>query len=145
MNTLAYCNMKLLKVNNLNKIVFILLIAVSLVSCHRKSVPQNTVSGKGIVRTETGLASYYSDKLNGHSTASGEPFNNAKLTAAHKKLPFGTLVKVTNPANGKSVTVRINDRGPFVAGRIIDLSKAAANSIGIVSAGIAKVVIYYRN
>jgi len=129
----------------LKKIIFLFILIVALAACHRKSVPQNTISGKGTLRTETGLASYYSDKLNGHATASGESFNNSKLTAAHKKLPFGTMVKVTNTANGKSVVVRVNDRGPFVAGRIIDLSKAAATAIGMVSAGIAKVIITYRN
>lgn len=81
-----------------------------------------------------GHASYYHDKFNGRSTASGEPFDNNKYTAAHKKLPFGTKVRVTNHANGKSVIVKINDRGPFVKGRDIDLSKRAfrdiARSIG---------------
>ncbi len=129
----------------LKKIVFLVIIIVALAACHRKNVPQNSVSGKGTLHTEMGFASYYSDKLNGHATASGEAFNNSKLTAAHKKLPFGTMVKVTNTTNGKSVTVRVNDRGPFVAGRIIDLSKAAATAIGMVSAGIAKVIITYRN
>lgn len=132
-------------VSDLKKIVLLVFITVAIVACHRKSVPQNTLSGKGTLRTETGYASYYSDKLNGHSTASGEPFNNSKLTAAHKKLPFGTMVKVTNCNNGKSVIVRINDRGPFVTGRIIDLSKAAASTIGMLSAGIAKVIITFRN
>lgn len=70
-------------------------------------------------------ASYYHDKFNGRKTASGELFNNSKFTAAHKKLKFGTKVLVTNPINGKSVLVTINDRGPFVKGREIDLSKKA--------------------
>jgi len=129
----------------LKKIIYLVFISISLLACHRHTIPKNTISGKGTLRTETGYASYYSDKMNGHATASGEPFNNSKLTAAHKKLPFGTMVKVTNTNNGKSVLVRINDRGPFVAGRIIDLSKAAATSIGMISAGIAKVIISYRN
>jgi rare lipoprotein A len=72
-------------------------------------------------------------------TASGERMNPAKLTAAHKTLPFGTKLKVTNPANGKSVIVRINDRGPFIKGRHLDLSKAAAQRIGIISRGHGKV------
>ncbi len=129
----------------LKKIAFLLFITVSIVACHRKTVPQNTITSKGTLKTETGFASYYSDKLNGHATASGETFNNSKLTAAHKKLSFGTMVKVTNTANGKSVIVRVNDRGPFVTGRIIDLSKAAASSIGMLGTGIAKVFISYRN
>jgi rare lipoprotein A len=72
-------------------------------------------------------------------TASGEMMNPAKLTAAHKTLPFGTKLKVTNPKNGKSVIVRINDRGPFIKGRSLDLSKAAAQKIGIISRGHGKV------
>jgi rare lipoprotein A len=74
-------------------------------------------------------------------TASGEMMNPAKMTAAHKTLPFGTKVKVTNKATGKSVVVRINDRGPFIRGRIIDLSKAAAGRIGMVRSGHAPVCI----
>ncbi|HEX8268665.1 MAG TPA: septal ring lytic transglycosylase RlpA family protein [Flavobacterium sp.] len=70
-------------------------------------------------------ASYYADKFNGRRTASGRRFDNKKYTAAHRKLPFGTKVKVTNEANGKSVIVEINDRGPFIKGREIDLSKRA--------------------
>ena len=72
-------------------------------------------------------------------TANGERMNPAKLTAAHKTLPFGTKLKVTNPSNGKSVIVRINDRGPFIKGRVLDLSKAAARHIGIISRGHGKV------
>ena len=74
-------------------------------------------------------ASYYHDKFTGKRTASGKIFNNNKLTAAHKKLPFGTIVKVTNETNGKSVIVEITDRGPFVKGREIDLSKKAFMTI----------------
>jgi rare lipoprotein A len=72
-------------------------------------------------------------------TASGERMNAAKLTAAHRSLPFGTKVKVTNKRNGKSVVVRINDRGPFIKGRVLDVSKAAAKDIGMVSSGTAQV------
>lgn len=71
------------------------------------------------------VATFYADKFNGKKTASGEPFSNSKLTAAHKKLPFGTKLKVTNNANGKSVIVTVNDRGPFTKGYDIDLSKKA--------------------
>ncbi|MGE4346921.1 MAG: septal ring lytic transglycosylase RlpA family protein [Flavobacteriaceae bacterium] len=71
------------------------------------------------------VASYYHNKFNGRKTASGEIFNNKKQTAAHKKLPFGTILKVTNKANGKWVLVKVNDRGPFVKRREIDLSKKA--------------------
>ncbi len=95
--------------------------------------------------TETGVASYYSDSFNGKQTANGEKFNNKDLTAAHKTLPFGTKVKVLNPKNGKSVKVRINDRGPFVTGRIIDLSKMAAQKIDMINAGILQVVLKYKS
>lgn len=83
----------------------------------------------------SGIASYYGKKFAGRRTASGERFNPQHLTAAHKTLPFGTMVQVTNPRNGKSVSVRINDRGPYSHGRSIDLSRAAAEQIGLVAAG----------
>ena len=86
-----------------------------------------------------GLASFYGAKFNGRRTASGEKYNHNALTAAHKTLPFGSKVQVTNVRNGKSVVVRINDRGPFVKGRIIDLSKAAAKQIGLGHSGTARV------
>ncbi len=79
---------------------------------------------------KTSYASYYHDKFNGRKTANGEIFSNSKLTAAHRTLKFGTKVKVTNPKNGKSVIVKINDRGPFHSARALDLSKAAFNEIG---------------
>jgi len=93
--------------------------------------------------TETGMASFYADKYVGRKTSNGETFKQNKLTAAHKTLPFGTKVKVTNLNNGQSVKVRINDRGPFIQGRIIDLSKKAAQKINMVNAGVAKVTIRY--
>lgn len=85
------------------------------------------------------VASYYAEKYHGRKTSNGETFNMYDLTAAHKTLPFNTKVKVTNLSNGKSVVVRINDRGPFVKGREIDLSKAAAVKIGMIKSGTAKV------
>ncbi len=88
---------------------------------------------------EEGEASYYSDDLVGKATASGEPYNAKIFTAAHKTHPFGTKVIVKNKKNGQSVIVRINDRGPFVEGRVIDLSKAAAQYIGLVGVGVAPV------
>jgi len=90
---------------------------------------------------ETGKASFYAMKFQSRKTASGERFDQSANTAAHKKLPFGTKVKVTNVKNGKSVIVRINDRGPFVRGRIIDLSRSAFSSIGNTSAGVIDVKI----
>ncbi len=83
----------------------------------------------------SGVASYYADHFNGRRTANGETFSNTALTAAHRTLPFGSRVRVTNPRNGQSVVVRINDRGPFTRGRTIDLSRAAAETVGIVRAG----------
>jgi rare lipoprotein A len=88
---------------------------------------------------ETGLASWYGPKFHGKRTASGEVFNHEKFTAAHRTLPWGSRVKVTNLANGKSVDVRINDRGPFGKGRIIDVSRAAARALGMVGRGITTV------
>jgi rare lipoprotein A len=94
--------------------------------------------------TQTGKASYYADKFNGRKTASGQKFRNSKLTAAHKTLPFGTKIKVTNLDNGRSVKVEVNDRGPFVAGRIVDLSKKAARRIDMIDKGVGNVKIEYR-
>lgn len=91
------------------------------------------------VYKNSAVASYYADKYHGRKTSNGEVFNMYDLTAAHKTLPFNTKVKVTNLSNGKSVIVRINDRGPFVKGREIDLSKAAAVKIGMIKSGTAKV------
>lgn len=79
---------------------------------------------------KTSLASYYHDKFNGRRTASGEIFSNSKMTAANRTLPFGTKVKVTNLRTGKTVVVKINDRGPYHSSRALDLSKAAFNEIG---------------
>ena len=86
-----------------------------------------------------GVASYYGRRFHGRLTANGERFNMNAMTAAHKTLPFGTKVRVTNPRNGKSVTVRINDRGPFIKGRTIDLSRGAAQRIGMIASGHARV------
>lgn len=83
-----------------------------------------------------GLASFYSE---GTRTASGEKFNANELTAAHPTLPFGTKLRVTNVANGQSVTVRVNDRGPYVPGRVVDVSYSAARTLGMVGGGVAKV------
>lgn len=87
----------------------------------------------------TGVASYYGRRFHGRLTANGERFNMNAMTAAHKTLPFGTRVRVTNPRNGRSVTVRINDRGPFIKGRTIDLSRGAAERIGMIASGHARV------
>jgi rare lipoprotein A len=80
---------------------------------------------------ESGLAAVYTSRLNGHVTSSGQIYSPDKLTAAHKSLPYGTQVKVTNPKNHRSTTVRINDRGPKQAGRVLDITPAAAHRLGI--------------
>jgi len=87
----------------------------------------------------SGVASFYGRRFAGRPTASGEAFDPQQLTAAHRTLPFGSQVRVTNPRNGKSVVVRINDRGPFHKGRLIDVSRRAAEQLGIVAAGHGKV------
>lgn len=95
----------------------------------------------GIPAKEYGEASWYGGKFQGRQTANGEIFDTNMLTAAHKTLPFNTIVEVKNLENNKIVHVRINDRGPFVEGRIIDLSRAAASKLNMVGAGVAKVEI----
>ncbi len=92
-------------------------------------------------KVEKGIASFYADSFEGRITASGETFSQNNLTAAHPTLPFNTKVKITNLSNQKQVVVRINDRGPFISNRIIDLSKAAANALGYVYAGLTKVKV----
>jgi len=91
--------------------------------------------------TETGIASWYGEPYNGRRAANGEIYDMEKLTAAHRTLPFGAVVRVTNMTNSKRVEVRITDRGPFVDGRIIDLSRAAARQIDLIRPGIARVRI----
>ncbi len=94
--------------------------------------PPETILGHG-------SASYYAAKFHGRRTASGEAFDNTAMTAAHRTLPFGTMVRVTNPATGSTVVVRINDRGPFTASRMIDVSRAAAERLGLIARGHATV------
>lgn len=91
--------------------------------------------------TETGVASYYHDRFQGRKTANGERFDQNTLSAAHKTLPFGTVVRVTRPDTGNSVVVRINDRGPFVKGRVIDLSREAARELGMIQKGLVPVKV----
>lgn len=90
---------------------------------------------------QVGVASWYGPGLQGNLTANGETFDMNRLTAAHPSLPFNTRVRVTNQHNGRSVIVRINDRGPFVGGRIIDLSRAAASELGMINRGTATVTL----
>ena len=97
---------------------------------------------KGFSQTaQTGMASYYHDKFDGRPTASGEAYKAVEMTAAHASLPFGTLLRVTNVDNAQSVIVRVNDRGPFVGDRILDLSKAAAMALDLLDRGVALVRI----
>lgn len=109
-----------------------LLIAILLIICFTPLQSQDTQQGK---------ASFYARKLFGRMTASGERLHKDSLTCAHRTYPFGTLLKVTNPANGRSVMVRVTDRGPYVRGRIIDLSWRAAKELDIISKGVAMVIV----
>lgn len=95
------------------------------------------------IETQEGRASYYADRFQGRTTASGDTFDQRALTAAHRSLPFGTKVLVTREDTGESVEVEINDRGPFVKGRIIDLSKGAARELGMLNRGVAPVRLTY--
>jgi rare lipoprotein A len=110
-------------------------------SSHRNYTAPTDLSGY----SESGKASYYAEKYQNRKTASGERFNNYLLTAAHKSLPFGTKVIVTNINNGKTVMVSINDRGPYVKGRIIDLTQAAFSKIESIDKGLAEVKIRVVN
>lgn len=96
-----------------------------------------TASGQ----TQSGKASFYAMKFTGRKTASGERLHHDSLTCAHRTYPFGTMLRVSNPANGKVVYVRVIDRGPYVKGRIIDLSVRAARELGIIAQGIAPVIV----
>ena len=118
----------------MNKLIVFALLSLIITGC--SSVP--SVS-KGAI--EKGKASYYADKYHGRTTASGEVFNQQALSAAHQTLGFGSRVKVTNIANNKSVIVTINDRGPFIRGRIIDLSKKAFSQIASVKQGVIDVTV----
>ena len=91
--------------------------------------------------TDKGLASWYGNEFHGRPTASGETFDQYAMTAAHRTFPFGTVVRVNNLSNGRAVDVRINDRGPFIRGRIIDLSRAAAQRVDMIVDGVVPVRI----
>jgi len=105
----------------------------------------NVAYAKYRPQTQTGVASYYGKQFHGRKTANGERFNMNRLTAAHRTYPFGTVLQVTNLRNNKRVTVRINDRGPYSGGRVIDLSKQAAHELGFVNSGVTKVKIEVVN
>ena len=124
------------------KEISLVLFGLSLAACSstpkaKTYVPPTPTPGA----VERGLASWYGKEFDGLPTASGETFRPEKVSAAHRTLPLGTLVEVTNEKNGKTVRVKVNDRGPFVAGRIVDLSKAAAATIGSVGDGVVPVTL----
>jgi rare lipoprotein A len=104
-------------------------------------IPQPVAPPPAVRSPQTVKASYYGDQFRGRRTASGERYDPDQLTAASKKLPIGSLVHVTNPDNGRSVVVRINDHGPYVRGRSLDLSKAAARRLGLTHKGVGRVKI----
>lgn len=114
----------------------LILLALTLAACASPQ-PASLPSGGH----EHGLASWYGGKFHGRRTASGEVYDQNAMTAAHKTLPFGTRVKVTNLKNGRSAVLRINDRGPFVRGRIIDVSRRAAEHLGFRTDGVTRVEI----
>ena len=103
---------------------------------HKRHSPLASKEASLDASSSSGVASYYSS---GARTANGEQFNPTEFTAAHRTLPFGTKLRVTNVATGQSVTVRVNDRGPFVPGRVVDVSSSAAESLGMTGKGVAKV------
>ncbi|WP_374111877.1 septal ring lytic transglycosylase RlpA family protein [Phormidium yuhuli] len=103
--------------------------------------PEPAAKSDGVLHEEQGIASWYGPGFEGNQTANGEIFNSQDLTAAHLELPFGTRVRVTNLNNGRSLVVRINDRGPYIGNRIIDLSAGAARELGMIYSGTAPVVV----
>ena len=137
LSTLCSC----LRASIIPAVSLTLLLFLAGCASHRSYTPQEDLPGY----SESGKASYYAMKFQSRKTASGERFDNYAMTAAHKSLPFGTKVIVTNLKNGKTVTVRINDRGPFVKGRIIDLSRAAFAKIENIDKGLAEVKIRVVN
>ena len=115
------------------------LVALCLAACARAPAAP---TGREDLPIGTGLASYYGAGLHGRPTASGERFDRSDFTAAHRRLPFGTCVVVVNAENGRSVRVRVNDRGPFAGGRVIDVSEAAARELGMLVRGVVPVRLY---
>lgn len=124
------------------RVIFVFALFLALLSfVNGCSIVKKTTPPEEIEYKKTGIASYYAKKFQYRKTASGEIYNDNLMTAAHKTLPFGTDVVVTNLNNGKSVKVTINDRGPFIKKRIIDLTRAAFSKIENIDKGIAKVEI----
>jgi len=135
-------NVDIFNVMNENKIMSIVLLFMSifLTGCFTDdSSKSDSTTGPVAGEYERGIASWYGAEYDGKRTASGEIFDRTLMTAAHRTLPFGTSLQVTNLENGRKVNVKVNDRGPFVDGRIIDLSERAADNLGMKIAGLAQV------
>ncbi len=127
-------------------VIFILVLS----GCYLETNPvyrSTGISASGTVAgfQQRGVASYYGDGFHGNLTANGETFDMYALTCAHLTLPFDTIIRVVNLDNDREVTVRVNDRGPYVGGRIIDLSTGAAEELGMLEAGIANVLLMVLN
>jgi rare lipoprotein A len=133
--------MRILILYNFRPPLLLALSVVILTSISSCSTVQYKTDPKLIGYTEHGIASFYAMKFQFRKTSSGDRFNQLALTAAHRSLPFGTKVRVTNLLNNRSVTVKINDRGPFIEGRIIDLTRYAFSKIGDTEQGLIKVKI----
>jgi rare lipoprotein A len=122
-----------------------MLLTVSAAAQDMQAIDEPAVETPDFTEIDGGMASYYGDELAGNRTASGERFDPRQMTGAHRSLPFGSMVRVTNVSNGDSVVVRINDRGPFSRGRVIDISHAAAREIGMHRSGTARVKLALLN
>ena len=135
----------------MNRLLIISVISILVLSgCYLETNPvyrSSGISASGTVAGfgQRGVASYYGDGFHGNLTANGEIFDMYALTCAHLTLPFDTILRVTNLDNDREVTVRVNDRGPYVGGRIIDLSTGAAEELGMLEAGIANVLLRVIN
>lgn len=114
-------------------------LGAAIIGCVWVSASHDASANKSSAVTAVGPASWYGPQFHGRQTANGERFDMNQMTAAHRTLPFGTKVRVTNRSNGRSVVVRINDRGPFVGNRVIDLSRGAAQTVGMIDSGVALV------
>jgi rare lipoprotein A len=140
---------------HMKTLIFIVFSFISVASAlaQQTDIPKDTLLKDSVqadsilstnLRAIRGKATYYASKFHGRRTSNGDIFSNNKMTAAHLKLPFGTIVTVTNLDNGRSVVVRVNDRGPHSKAFIIDVSQAAAKELGFYGKGVANVVIRYK-
>lgn len=126
---------------NRSYLVLVLLVMVSISGCSVGLGRQADYHRMPGIASQTGIASYYHCSLHGRKTANGERYDRHGLTAAHRNYPFGTLVRVTNLSNGNKLVLRVNDRGPFKNGRIIDVSRRAARELGFERQGITRVAV----